>query len=39
MALKKPVNKGTVYQCNDNRCGGAVSYHDEQGVYRIKTIS
>ena len=38
MALKKLLNKGTVYKRNDNRWGGAVSYHDEQGVYRRKSF-
>ena len=38
MALKKLLNKGTVYERNDNRWGGAVSYHDEQGVYRRKSF-
>ena len=36
MALKKLLNKGTVYKRSDNRWGGMVSYHDEQGVYRRK---
>ena len=36
MALKKLLNKGTVYKRKDNRWGGMVSYHDEQGVYRRK---
>ena len=36
MALKKLLNNGTVYKHNDNRWGGMVSYHDEQGVYRRK---
>ena len=35
MALKKLLNKGTVYKRSDNRWGGMVSYHDEQGVYRF----
>ena len=34
MALKKLLNKGTVYKRSDNR----VSYHDEQGVYRRKSF-
>ena len=38
MALKKLLNKGTVYKRNDNRWGGMVSYHDEQGVYRRKSF-
>ena len=38
MALKKLLNKGTVYKHNDNRWGGMVSYHDEQGVYRRKSF-
>jgi len=38
LALKKLLNKGTVYKRNDNRWGGAVSYHDEQGVYRRKSF-
>ena len=38
MALKKLLNKGTVYKRSDNRWGGAVSYHDEQGVYRRKSF-
>ena len=38
MALKKLLNTGTVYKRNDNRWGGAVSYHDEQGVYRRKSF-
>lgn len=38
MALKKILNKGTVYKRNDNRWGGMVSYHDEQGVYRRKSF-
>ena len=36
MALKKLLNKGTVYKRSDSRWGGMVSYHDEQGVYRRK---
>ena len=36
MAQKKLLNKGTVYKRKDNRWGGMVSYHDEQGVYRRK---
>ena len=38
MALKKLLNKGTVYKRSDNRWGGMVSYHDEQGVYRRKSF-
>ena len=38
MALKKLLNNGTVYKHNDNRWGGMVSYHDEQGVYRRKSF-
>lgn len=38
MALKKLLNKGTVYKRKDNRWGGMVSYHDEQGVYRRKCL-
>lgn len=38
MALKKLLNNGTVYKRNDNRWGGMVSYHDEQGVYRRKSF-
>ena len=38
MALKKLLNKGTVYKRNDNRWGGMVGYHDEQGVYRRKSF-
>ena len=38
MALKKLLNKGTVYKRSDNRWGGMVSYHDEQGVYRRKNF-
>lgn len=38
MALKKLLNKGTVYKRNDNRWGGMVSYHDEQGMYRRKSF-
>ena len=38
MALKKLLNKGTVYKRKDNRWGGMVSYHDEQGVYRRKSF-
>ena len=36
MAVKKLLNKGTVYKRNDNRWGGAVRYRDEQGVTRRK---
>ena len=36
LALKKLLNKGTVYKRSDNRWGGMVSYHDEQGAYRRK---
>lgn len=36
MAVKKLLNKGTVYKRNDNRWGGAVRYRDEQGVIRRK---
>lgn len=36
MAVKKLLNKGTVYKRNDNRWGGAVRYCDEQGVTRRK---
>ena len=36
MAVKKLLNKGTVYKRNDNRRGGAVRYRDEQGVTRRK---
>ena len=38
MALKKLLNNGTVYKRSDNRWGGMVSYHDEQGVYRRKSF-
>ena len=38
MALKKLLNKGTIYKRSDNRWGGMVSYHDEQGVYRRKSF-
>ncbi len=38
MALKKLLNKGTVYKRNDNRWGGAVRYRDEQGVTRRKSF-
>lgn len=38
MALKKLLNKGTVYKRSDNHWGGMVSYHDEQGVYRRKSF-
>ena len=36
MAVKKLLNKGTVYKRNDNRWGGAARYCDEQGVTRRK---
>lgn len=38
MALKKLLNKGTVYKHNDNRWGGAVRYRDEQGVIKRKSF-
>ena len=38
MAVKKLLNKGTVYKRNDNRWGGAVRYRDEQGVTRRKSF-
>lgn len=38
MALKKLLNKGTVYKRNDNRWGGAVRYRDEQSVVRRKSF-
>ncbi len=34
MALKKLLNRGTVYKRSDGRWGGAVRYRDENGALR-----